>query len=111
MVDERTSANQERGQYRESTTSMFAARMRDADRAQRQRGGACGAPRDAPGGPIRRTAAAIDQCQLYGFARGTWDYAACRIDVRHYWTTGPCGSPSFAALHRGYCHLNLPPFI
>ncbi len=56
-------------------------------------------------------AAAIDQCQLYGFARGTWDYAACRMDVRHYWTTGPCGSPSFAALHRGYCHLNLPPFI
>ncbi len=51
MVDERTSANQERGQYRESTTSMFAARMRDADRAQRQRGGPCGAPRDAPGGP------------------------------------------------------------
>ena len=56
-------------------------------------------------------AAAIDQCQLYGFVRGTRDYAACRLDVRRYWTTGPCGSPSFAAAHRGYCHLRLPPFI
>lgn len=55
--------------------------------------------------------AAIDQCRLYGFARGTWDYAACRMDVRRYWTTGPCSSSSFAALHRGYCHLNPPPFI
>jgi len=56
-------------------------------------------------------AAAIDQCQLYGFVRGTRDYAECRLDVRRYWTTGPCGSPSFAAAHRGYCRLRLPPFI
>ena len=56
-------------------------------------------------------AAAADQCQLYGFARGTRDYAECRLDVRRYWTTGPCGSESFAAVHRGYCHLKLPPFI
>jgi len=56
-------------------------------------------------------AAAIDQCRLYGFVRGSWDYAACRMDVRRYWTTGPCGSASFAATHRSYCHLRLPPFI
>jgi len=56
-------------------------------------------------------AAAIDQCQLYGFVHGSWDYAACRMDVRRYWTTGPCGSASFAAMHRSYCHLRLPPFI
>ncbi len=56
-------------------------------------------------------AATIDQCQLYGFVRGTWDYAACRMDVRRYWTTSPCDNSTFAALHRGYCHLNLPPFI
>ena len=71
MVDERTSANQERGQYRESTTSMFAARMRDADRAQRQRGGPCGAPRDAPGGPSG------------GTRRGDRPVPALRLCARH----------------------------
>ena len=60
--------------------------------------------------PAARSAA-MDQCRLYGFTPGTRDYAECRVDVRRYWTTGPCGSSSFAALHRGYCHLNPPPFI
>ena len=55
--------------------------------------------------------AAIDQCQLYGFARGSRDYAECRVDVRRYWTTGPCGTARLVAMHRGYCHLNPPPFI
>lgn len=55
--------------------------------------------------------AAIDQCRLYGFTPGSRDYAECRMDVRRYWTTGPCGSARFAAMHRGYCHLNPPPFI
>jgi len=55
--------------------------------------------------------AAIDQCRLYGLAPGSRGYAACRMDVRRYWTTGPCGDARFAALHRGYCHLNSPPFI
>lgn len=55
--------------------------------------------------------AATDQCLLYGFTPGSRDYAECRVDVRRYWTTGPCGSSSFAMLHRGYCHLNPPPFI
>ena len=56
-------------------------------------------------------AAAMDQCRLYGFTPGSRDYAECRVDVRRYWTTGPCGSARFATMHRGYCHLNPPPFI
>ncbi len=60
---------------------------------------------------VATPAAAMDQCQLYGFVRGSRHYAECRVDVRRYWTTGPCGSARFAAIHRGYCHLNPPPFI
>ena len=60
---------------------------------------------------VATQAAAIDQCRIYGFAPGSRDYAECRMDVRRYWTTGPCGSARFAAMHRGYCHLNPPPFI
>jgi hypothetical protein len=55
--------------------------------------------------------AAIDQCRLYGFAPHSRDYALCRMNVRRCWTTGPCGNSDFAAMHRGYCHLNPPPFI
>jgi len=46
-------------------------------------------------------AAAIDQCQLYGFTPGSLDYAECRVDVRRYRTTGPCGSARFAAFAMG----------
>jgi hypothetical protein len=53
-------------------------------------------------------AAAIDTCRSYGFARGTRDYGECRMNVRHFWTTGPCGNTSFALAHRGYCHLYPP---
>ena len=60
---------------------------------------------------VATQAAAIDQCRLYGFTPGSRDYAECRVDVRRYWTTGLCGSARFAAIHRGYCHLNPPPFI
>ena len=55
--------------------------------------------------------ASVDTCRLYGFAPHTRDYAVCRMNLRHYWTTGPCGDSSFAATHRGYCHLNPPPFL
>jgi len=55
--------------------------------------------------------AAFDQCRLYGYVPHTLAYAQCRMDVRQYWTTGPCGDPGFAWSHREYCHLNLPPFI
>lgn len=54
---------------------------------------------------------ASDQCQIYGYVPRTRAYALCRINVRRYWTTGPCGDSGFAAMHREYCHLNLPPFL
>jgi len=52
--------------------------------------------------------AANDTCSRYGFAPATHDDAACRMNVRHYWTTGPCGDNRFARTHRRYCHLNPP---
>jgi hypothetical protein len=55
--------------------------------------------------------ASVDTCQLYGFAPHTREYAACRMNVRHHWTTGPCGDNFFADAHRGYCHLYPPPFL
>lgn len=55
--------------------------------------------------------AAIDKCLIYGFAPGSRAYAQCRMNVRHFWTTGPCGNGAFASMHREYCHLNPPPFI
>jgi hypothetical protein len=48
---------------------------------------------------------ANDTCSLYGYARGTHDYAVCRMNVRHYWSTGPCSDSRFALVHRRYCHL------
>jgi hypothetical protein len=55
--------------------------------------------------------AAVDRCQIYGFAPRTEAYALCRMNVRRYWTTGPCGYADFAFAHREYCHLNSPPFL
>ncbi len=49
--------------------------------------------------------AATDTCSLYGYPRGTHDYAVCRMNVRHYWSTGPCSDSRFASVHRRYCHL------
>jgi len=46
-----------------------------------------------------------EQCRLYGYRPGTRDFAECRQNVRIYWTTGPCGTPEFAAVHRRYCHI------
>ena len=56
-------------------------------------------------------AGSVDTCRLYGFVPHTREYAACRMNVRHYWTTGPCGDNVFADAHRGYCHLYPPPFL
>jgi hypothetical protein len=53
----------------------------------------------------------FDQCRIYGYVPHTLDYALCRMNVRRYRTTGPCGDSGFAATHREYCHLNPPPFI
>jgi hypothetical protein len=55
--------------------------------------------------------ATFDQCRIYGYAPHTRDYALCRMNLRRYWTTGPCGDMSYALTHREYCHLNSPPFI
>ncbi|HML07718.1 MAG TPA: hypothetical protein VK430_06265 [Xanthobacteraceae bacterium] len=55
--------------------------------------------------------AAADQCLIYGFVPHSSAYAQCRMNVRRYWTTGPCADAGFAAIHREYCHLNPPPFI
>ncbi len=55
--------------------------------------------------------ASVDSCRLYGFVPHTRDYSMCRINLWHYWTTGPCGDSFFAAAHRGYCHLYPPPFL
>lgn len=63
------------------------------------------------GGAGAAQLAAIDQCRLYGFAPRSEDYAQCRMNLRRFWTAGRCGSGRFATAHRGYCHLNLPPFI
>jgi hypothetical protein len=54
---------------------------------------------------------AFDQCRLYGYAPHTRAYALCRMNVRRYWTTGPCEDADFAFAHREYCHLNPPPFL
>jgi len=54
---------------------------------------------------------AYDQCRLYGYAPHTYAYALCRMNVRRYWTTGPCGDADFAWTHPEYCHLNPPPFL
>jgi hypothetical protein len=49
--------------------------------------------------------AAADTCQLYGYVPHTRDYATCRMNVRHYWSTGPCSDSRFASVHRRYCNL------
>jgi hypothetical protein len=53
----------------------------------------------------------IDKCRIYGFPPHSREYAECRMNVRRFWTTGPCASAAFAAFHREYCHLNPPPFL
>ena len=53
----------------------------------------------------------IDKCRIYGFPPHSRDYAECRMNLRRFWTTGPCADPAFAAFNREYCHLNPPPFI
>jgi hypothetical protein len=49
--------------------------------------------------------AADDTCRFYGFAPHTRDYAICRANVRHYWTTGPCADAQFAGVHPRFCHV------
>lgn len=49
--------------------------------------------------------AADNACLQYGYLPHTRDYRTCILNVRHYWSTGPCADGRFAAAHRRYCHL------
>jgi hypothetical protein len=49
--------------------------------------------------------AVTDTCQFYGYVPHTRDYAVCRMNVRHYWSTGLCSDNRFAMAHRRYCNL------
>ena len=44
-------------------------------------------------------------CQYYGFPRHTRAFSACILNVRHYWSTGPCADPNFVAVHVRYCNV------
>ena len=44
-------------------------------------------------------------CRLYGFPPHTRAFSACLMNVRHYWSTGPCSDWSFANVHKRYCNL------
>lgn len=48
-------------------------------------------------------------CWFYGFSPHTRAFSACLMNVRRFWSSGPCADPEFAALHLRYCH-ELPPF-
>lgn len=76
---------------------------------------ASGLPANADRLKTRPAASVVDpgavRCNLYGYAPHSHEEALCRANVRFYWSTGPCGSARFAAVHPGYCHLNPPPFL
>jgi hypothetical protein len=44
-------------------------------------------------------------CEYYGFPPHTRAFSACILNVRHYWSTGPCADPGFAAVHVRYCNV------
>jgi hypothetical protein len=44
-------------------------------------------------------------CREYGYVPGTRAFAECRVNVRRYWSTGPCAQPAFASVHLRYCHV------
>ena len=46
-----------------------------------------------------------DICHYYGLPRHTRAFSACLMNVRHYWSTGPCADPDFARLHLRYCNV------
>jgi hypothetical protein len=48
-------------------------------------------------------------CREYGFVAGTRAFRECRVNVRYYWSTGPCANAAFAAAHLRYCHV-IPEF-
>jgi hypothetical protein len=46
-----------------------------------------------------------ETCWYYGFPRHTRAFSACLMNVRHYWSTGPCADPGFPAVHVRYCNV------
>lgn len=44
-------------------------------------------------------------CQYYGFPPHSRAFSACVLNVRHFWSTGPCSDPGFAAVHVRYCSV------
>jgi hypothetical protein len=44
-------------------------------------------------------------CSFYGFPPHTRAFSACLMNVRRYWSTGPCANPGFAAVHVRYCNV------
>ena len=49
-----------------------------------------------------------ETCWFYGFPPHTRAFSTCLMNVRRYWSSGPCANPGVAAVHLGYCH-ELPP--
>ena len=46
-----------------------------------------------------------ETCRYYGFPAHTRAFSACLMNVRHYWSSGPCADPEFAAVHLRYCNV------
>ena len=44
-------------------------------------------------------------CREYGYIPSTRAFVECRMNVRYYWSTGPCANDAFAVVHRRYCHV------
>jgi hypothetical protein len=44
-------------------------------------------------------------CRLYGFPPHTRAFSACVMNVRHYWSAGPCADWNFATVHKRYCNI------
>jgi hypothetical protein len=44
-------------------------------------------------------------CRSYGFPPHTRAFSACLMNVRHYWSSGPCADWNFAMVHKRYCNL------
>jgi hypothetical protein len=44
-------------------------------------------------------------CRAYGFPPHTRAFSACLMNVRHYWSSGPCADWNFAMVHKRYCNL------
>jgi hypothetical protein len=44
-------------------------------------------------------------CRSYGFPPHTRAFSSCLLNVRHYWSSGPCVDWNFAAVHKRYCNI------